>query len=117
MMKANTDKFCFYKVSSCHSNKGWTHSTLNYKPGGCCGWGQGGRGGSGLGKETEGGGGNPLCAGASTGGNGVCMPGPPGDWQWAEPRERVTERWREFHFVHYWRMCVLLSSCLKETRG
>ena len=68
-------------------------------------------------KETAGGGGNSPCAGASTGGNGVCIPGPPGDWQWAEPGERVRERWREFHFEHYWKVSVLLSSCLKETRG
>ena len=30
--------------------------------------------------------------------------------------EGERERWR-FYFEHYWKMCVLLSSCLKETRG
>ena len=93
LMKANTNKLttCSYVVSSCHSNKWCTHSTLNYKPGGCCRGGQGGRGGCGLGKETVEGGGNPPSAGASTVGNGVCMPGPPGDWQWAEPGESERE--------------------------
>ena len=57
-------------------------------PGGCCGREQDGRG-SGLGKSGGAGNGrkNPRCGGCNVG-NGVCMPGPPGDWWWAESGKR-----------------------------
>ena len=50
-------------------------------PGCCCGWGQGGGVGTGAGRGAVGERvvGNPPCPG-STGGNGMCVPGPSGDW-------------------------------------
>ena len=73
-----------------------------YVPGCCCGRGQGGRRGSGLGKRSGycgGGEGNLPCAGASAGSNGVCMPGTPGDWYWVEPVGSVCVRDGEIHFA------------------
>ena len=43
--------------------------------------------------------GNPPCAGASAGSNGVCMPGTPGDWYWVEPVGSVCIRDGEIHFA------------------
>ena len=80
-------------------------------PGCCWGRGQGGRG-SGWG---GGGRGNPPCAG-STGGNGVCMPGPPGDWWWAESGERVRGDGQSAPFDHYCTTSVLLGICYMKTR-
>ena len=83
-------------------------------PGCCCGWGQGGGVGTGagwgaVGERVEW---NPPCAG-STGGNGVCVPGPSGDWCACPPiHPHSSTAYSNVNNREIHTLCVIIPSCM-----